>query len=190
MPTTADALAGARDIVAEAISDHADIRRRVRDKALRFGMVVSEKVKDAVDEKDVFALYAQYEARVDRLKPYQVLALNRGEAGKILRVRLELAARDWREAVEREFRPDNRSPFAEQMALAIDDAANRLLAEAIAIDPRAEARHVRLGRTPLRQGRSAAARRVADRALALCAELDVEPGDDLARFLRDLARQG
>ncbi len=136
VPTTADALAGARDIVAEAISDHADIRRRVRDKALRFGMVVSEKVKDAVDEKDVFALYAQYEARVDRLKPYQVLALNRGEAGKILRVRLELAARDWREAVEREFRPDNRSPFAEQMALAIDDAANRLLLPAIERDVR------------------------------------------------------
>ena len=70
------------------------------------------------------------------------------------------------------------------------DEANRLLDEAIAIEPLEEERHVRLVRALLRQGRSAAARRVADRALALCAELDVEPGDDLARFLRDLARQG
>jgi len=70
------------------------------------------------------------------------------------------------------------------------DEASRLLDEAIAVDPLEEERHVRLGRALLRQGRSAAARRVADRAVALCAELDVEPGDELARLLRDVARQG
>jgi len=136
LPTADDALAGARDIVAESISDHADIRRRVREKALRFGMIVSEKVKDATDEKGIFTLYYDYEARVDRLKPYQVLALNRGEAGKILRLRLDVAERDWRDAVEREFRPDNRSPFADQMALAMTDAAARLLLPAIERDVR------------------------------------------------------
>ena len=70
------------------------------------------------------------------------------------------------------------------------DEASRLLDEAIAVDPLEEERHVRLGRALLRQGRSAAARRVADRAVALCAQLDVEPGDELARLLRDVARQG
>lgn len=136
VPTAEDALAGARDIVAEVISDHADIRRRVRDKALRFGMLISEKIKDAVDEKDVFALYYDYAARVDRLKPYQVLALNRGETAKILRLRLDVAERDWRDGVEREFRPDPRSPFADHLALAINDAASRLLLPAIERDVR------------------------------------------------------
>jgi DNA-binding SARP family transcriptional activator len=69
------------------------------------------------------------------------------------------------------------------------DEAGRLLDEAIALDPLEEERHVRLGRALLRQGRTAAARRVADRAVALCAELDVAPGDELARLLRELARQ-
>jgi len=70
------------------------------------------------------------------------------------------------------------------------DEAGRLLDEAISLDPLEEERHVRLGRALLRQGRSAAARRVADRAVNLCEELDVEPGEDLARLLRELARQG
>jgi DNA-binding SARP family transcriptional activator/ATP/maltotriose-dependent transcriptional regulator MalT len=69
------------------------------------------------------------------------------------------------------------------------DEAGRLLDEAIALDPLEEERHVRLGRALLRQGRTAAARRVADRAVTLCEELDVEPGDDLARLLQELARQ-
>ena len=70
------------------------------------------------------------------------------------------------------------------------DEAGRLLDEAIALDPLEEERHVRLGRALLRQGRTAAARRIADRAVALCAELDVEPGEDLGRLIRDVARQG
>jgi uncharacterized protein len=136
VPTADDALAGARDIVAEAISDHADIRRRVREKALRFGSIGSEKIKEAVDEKDVFALYYDYQGRVDRLKPYQVLALNRGEAAKVLRVRLDVPERDWRDAITAVFRPDPRSPFADQLTLALDDAANRLLLPAIERDVR------------------------------------------------------
>ncbi len=70
------------------------------------------------------------------------------------------------------------------------DEAGRLLDAAIALEPLEEERHVRLGRALLRQGRTAGARRVADRAVALCADLDVEPGEDLARLLRDVARQG
>jgi DNA-binding SARP family transcriptional activator len=69
------------------------------------------------------------------------------------------------------------------------DEAGRLLDEAIALDPLEEERHVRLGRALLRQGRTAAARRIADRAVALCTDLDVTPGDDLLRLLRDVGRQ-
>jgi uncharacterized protein len=134
--TIEDALAGARDIVAEAISDHAGVRGQVRNKALRFGLLRSQKVKDAEDPKGVYQLYYEFEARADRLKPYQTLAINRGETEKVLRVRLDVAERDWSQAIEAVFRPDRHSPLAEQLELAIEDAAERLLLPAIERDVR------------------------------------------------------
>ncbi|MCB9455764.1 MAG: RNA-binding transcriptional accessory protein [Anaerolineaceae bacterium] len=137
VPTVEDALAGARDIVAETISDHAGVRGTTRQKALRFGLLQASKIDDAPDEKGVYQLYYEFEYRVDRLKPYQVLAINRGEAEKVLRVRLDVAERDWRLAVEDIFRADRRSPLAGQLEMAIDDAAKRLLLPAIERDVRA-----------------------------------------------------
>ncbi len=134
--STDDAFAGARDIVAEAISDHADVRRMVRDKAQRIGILRGHKIDDTKDEKAVFQLYYDFEQRLDRLKPYQVLAINRGESEKVLRVSLEVADRDWRMGVESVFRSDPRSLLADQMTLAIDDAAKRLLLPAIERDVR------------------------------------------------------
>ncbi|MGD8804438.1 MAG: helix-hairpin-helix domain-containing protein, partial [Chloroflexota bacterium] len=134
--TVDEALAGARDIAAEAISDHADVRRRTREKGLRWASLACSKVKSADDPRDVYRLYYDYRGRVDRLRPHQVLAINRGEAEKILRVKIEVPERDWRWAVDPFFRPDYRSPMGEQLALAIDDAASRLLLPAIERDIR------------------------------------------------------
>jgi uncharacterized protein len=136
VPTAEDALSGARDIVAETISDHAGVRGELRTKALRWGLLQCEKIKDAADEKAVYELYYEYEQRIDRLKPYQILAINRGEAEKVLRVKIDVAERDWQGAIESTFRPDRRSPLAEQLELAIADAAKRLLLPAIERDVR------------------------------------------------------
>ncbi len=137
VPTVEDALAGARDIVAETLSDHAGIRGAVREKALKWGMLQSEKIEDAADEKHVYATYYDFEARVDRVQPYQVLAINRGESEKVLRVKVALAERDWLAPIQDVYRPDRRSPLAEQMELATADAAKRLLLPAIERDVRA-----------------------------------------------------
>lgn len=137
VPTIEEALQGARDIIAERISDHPEVRGRVREKALRFGLLQCGKVKDAQDEKGVYQTYYDFEFRLDRIKPYQILAINRGENEKVLRVALNVADRDWREPIERIFKLDFRSPMAEQMTLAIDDAAKRLLLPAIERDIRA-----------------------------------------------------
>ncbi|HRW04662.1 MAG TPA: Tex family protein [Caldilineaceae bacterium] len=131
-----EALAGARDIVAETISDNAEVRRVTREKALKFASARSGKIDDAVDEREVYALYYDFEFRVDRLRPHQILAINRGEEQKILRVSVEVPERDWRSAITHVFRPNQLSPFYEQMELAIDDAAKRLLLPAIERDVR------------------------------------------------------
>jgi len=136
VPTVEDAWQGARDIVAEMISDDPDIRSVTREKAMQWGTLKSEKIADAQDEKRVYESYYAFELRVDRLRPHQVLAINRGESEKVLRVGVQVQQRDWENAVFSRFLPNPKSPLADQMREAIQDAADRLLLPAIERDVR------------------------------------------------------
>ena len=138
VPTSDDAWAGARDIVAETISDHPQVRRATREKALQWGSEHCEKIEGADDARGTYQLYYEFEYRVDKIRPHQVLAINRGEAEKVLRVKVIVPERDWRAAVASNFRLDPRSPLAGQFQIAIDDAAERLLLPAIERDVRRE----------------------------------------------------
>lgn len=134
--TIDEALSGARDIVAETISDHSEVRGQVRMKAMQWGAIKSEKVEDTRDERLVYETYYAFEGRVERLKPYQVLALNRGENEKVLRISLVLDENDWQGVVVQIFRPDRRSNFYQHFILAMEDAGPRLLLPAIERDVR------------------------------------------------------
>ena len=68
VPTVEDALAGARDIAAETISDHSDVRRITREKAMQFATLKCEKITDASDEKAVYESYYQFEGQVKFLR--------------------------------------------------------------------------------------------------------------------------
>ena len=74
--TTADALGGAHDIVAEWISDDAAIRKALREYTLRQGKLVS---KAATEEDTVYRLYYDFEQSIPRLQGHQILAMDRGE---------------------------------------------------------------------------------------------------------------
>ncbi len=136
VPTVEDAYAGARDIVAEMISDHATVRSQTREKALQWGTLRCDKTDEAEDPKKVYELYYAFEGRIDRLRPHQILAVDRGEKEKVLRVKVVVDERDWQGAMAYGFRVDMRSPLAEQMQLAMVDAAERLLLPAIERDVR------------------------------------------------------
>ncbi len=136
VPDEAEAWAGARDIAAEVISDHADVRRLTREKVMKRGLLKVEKIPTAPDEKLIYETYYQFECAVDRLRPHQVLAISRGEAEKVLRVKVEMAEGDWRSAVASAFRPNPASPLAAQLEETISDAAERLLLPAIERDVR------------------------------------------------------
>jgi protein Tex len=138
IPTSQDAWSGARDIVAEMISDHADVRRLTREKAQQWGVLRCQKLADAVDEKAIYQTYYEFELPVSRLRPHQVLAINRGETEKVLRVKVEIPQRDWENAIFSAFRPDRLSPLAGLMEETIADAAERLLLPAIERDVRRE----------------------------------------------------
>ena len=138
VPTVEDALQGARDIVAETISDHAVVRQSTREKALKFALLTAEKSQGAVDEKRVYESYYAFKCRVDHLLPHQILALNRGEKEGMLKIHVRFDERDWRSAVENSFKADILSPFVEELILAENDAAERLLLPAIERDVRCE----------------------------------------------------
>ena len=133
-----EALQGARDIVAETISDNANVRSTLREKALKFSTVYSKKVEDVADEKRVYESYYDFSSRVDRLLPHQILAITRGEKEGVLKVRVDIPERDWLDAIQSEYEQDIISPFADQLALAIQDCAERLLLPAIERDVRRE----------------------------------------------------
>ncbi len=85
--TAEEALAGAKDILAERISDEADYRTRIREMTVKDGMIVSE----AKDEKaeSVYENYYAFQEPVEKAAGHRILALNRGESEKILTVRIE-----------------------------------------------------------------------------------------------------
>jgi uncharacterized protein len=138
VPSIVEALQGARDIVAELISDNANVRAATREKALKFSTLRAEKIEGAVDEKIVYESYYDFSIRIDRLQPHQILAITRGEKEGVLRVHVDLPERDWLDVIQAEYEEDILSPFAEQLELAILDSAERLLLPAIERDVRRE----------------------------------------------------
>jgi uncharacterized protein len=136
--TTEEAWAGARDIVAETISDHARVRQLTREQALQWGSLHCEKIEAAQDERSVYETYYAFEWVVNRLRPHQVLAINRGEDEKVLRVKVDVSEPYWRGAITAVFKPVAASSLAGQLELAIADAAERLLLPAIERDVRRE----------------------------------------------------
>lgn len=85
--TAEDAIAGAKDIIAEMISDDADYRSYIRSTTVREGKLVSS-VKDEKTES-VYEMYYNYEEPISKVAGHRVLALNRGEKEKILTVKVE-----------------------------------------------------------------------------------------------------
>lgn len=136
MPTLADALQGARDIVAETISDDAAVRGAVRQKALQYATLTSTKIDASEDPKGVYKTYYAFEMRLPQIKPYQTLAINRGENEKLLRVKVDIPERDWQDAIFGRYRPRSHSAWREHLEQAAQDSARRLLLPAIERDVR------------------------------------------------------
>ena len=88
--TSADAINGAKYIIAEWISDNASYRKYIRNYTYNFGSLVSKKKKDSIDSNLVYDMYYDYEERIKYIKLYRVLAINRGEKEDILNVSINV----------------------------------------------------------------------------------------------------
>ena len=88
--TVDEALEGARHIVAEMISEDADLRKALRQMMFDEGVVVSRKVADAVDEQEKFKMYYEYREPVKTIPSHRMLAIRRGESEGVLYFLIEL----------------------------------------------------------------------------------------------------
>jgi len=136
VPDQDSALAGANDIVAELISENAAVRQMVREKGLVNGKLSSEKTPASDDHRQVYSLYYQFTSAIRYLRPHQILAINRGEKDKVLKVTISIPERDWLTAIHSQYPPNARSPFYQNLKKAIDDSAKRLLLPTIERDIR------------------------------------------------------
>lgn len=123
--TAEDALQGASDIIAERISDDADIRKRLRELVWKKGYLVSAAAAKE-PEDTVYRLYYAFRSPLNRVQGHQVLAINRGEREGVLRVSVEME----REAALIPVRRAVLNPGAPAMAFvraAAEDAYDRLI---------------------------------------------------------------
>jgi protein Tex len=121
-----EALEGARHIVAEMVSESADLRKAVRHLMFEEGVVVSRKSVDAVDDQEKFKMYYDYREPVKAIPSHRMLAIRRGETESVLYFLIELeAARAVSLLRARTLRKDG--DWTPHLELAIEDAWKRLL---------------------------------------------------------------
>ena len=138
VPDAETALSGAKDIIAEALSDDADVRRMVRERTEKEGLLVSEaKEKDEnkrreSDPNGVFERYYVYEEPILKIPGHRVLALNRGEREKVLRVSIEAPQEEiLRQIKKRLIRHPEQAESAALLSEAAEDAYRRLIAPSV-----------------------------------------------------------
>ena len=132
--TPEDALAGARDILAEQFSDDAAVRRRLRMAVMATGLLVS---KAAKEEESVYQPYYDFSQPVRTVAGHRVLAMDRGEREGFLKVSISMDEEQGMQLVESAGVKEG-SPCTEQVRLAARDAYSRLIFPAIQREIRSE----------------------------------------------------
>ncbi len=118
-----DALTGAKDIVAEMISDVAEYRKDIRKIIYDVGVIVSKATKD---EKSVYEMYYDYAEAVSKIPSHRILAINRGEKEEFLKVKIDGTDEPaLNYLTEQAIKKD--SPYEEVLKEIIEDAYKRLI---------------------------------------------------------------
>ena len=135
--SVAEALEGARHIVAETISDAADIRKLLRRAMFEEGVIVSKKTVEAVDEQQKFKMYYDYREPVKQIPSHRMLAIRRGETENVLYFVIELDPQRRLDIIKSRIHKQP-GDWTSQLNLAAEDAWKRLLASSITSEIRLE----------------------------------------------------
>lgn len=134
--TVADAIAGAKDIIAEVISDNAELRKKLRSLLENHGEMQVKMVKD--DEKGTYAMYADYSEIIPEIKNHRILAINRGEKEECLKAKIffnpDIAKRV---CVAKYLKPNGNAECGKLIEEAADDGYDRLIQPSVEREVRA-----------------------------------------------------
>jgi uncharacterized protein len=133
-----EALQGAKDIIAEMINEDAEVRKYVREYLLESSVVKSEKGKEKPsgdvsekqkekDKKEIYQVYYEFTADIRKIKPYQVLALNRGEKEKALKINLSFDQPEVLKGIKSKFLKYKESVFMDIIDETNEDSFTRLI---------------------------------------------------------------
>ncbi|MGK9476783.1 Tex family protein [Melioribacter sp. OK-6-Me] len=134
--TVEEALQGAKDIIAERISDAAEVREAVREYLLENSIISSEKAQVKPEErdknkKDVYEVYHNFSIHIKNIKPYQTLAINRGEREKFLKVSLSYDRLEVEKIIYKKFIPFDKTVFEDLLKETVSDSLIRLISPSI-----------------------------------------------------------
>lgn len=124
-----DAIAGAKDIIAESISDEADYRSWIRKITMKKGKLIST-AKDP-EAESVYEMYYEFEEPLSKLAGHRILALNRGEKEKILTVKIEAPEEEILGYLEKQIFHGKNLDTEQALKEAVEDSYKRLIGPAI-----------------------------------------------------------
>lgn len=133
-----EALAGARDIVAEHVAENAQIRGYIRERFMETGLVISQVKEEHKESSTKFNDYYDFSERVAKIPSHRYLAIRRGEKEGVLSLKIEISEEEHLPEIERLSGVNRSSPYAEQYQRAIRDAYRRLIAPSVETDIRVE----------------------------------------------------
>ena len=129
VPSVSVAINGAKDILAERISDEADYRIYIRNLTAKKGIIAS--VAKKPEEQSVYEMYYDFEGAVDKLPGHKVLALNRGEKEKILTVKINAPEEDILRYLNKKIIVKENPNTTEILKEVVEDSYKRLIGPAI-----------------------------------------------------------
>lgn len=126
--TVEEALAGAKDIIAEIISDESKYRKEIKRLCYREGKIES---KAAKEEKSNYEMYYDFSEKLNRIPSHRILAINRGEKEEFLKVKIEKPEEQILAYIEKDIIKDKNSQFAGILEETILDSWKRLIEPSI-----------------------------------------------------------
>lgn len=133
--STVDAIDGAKDIIAEDISDNAKFRKYIRNNTYKFGLV-EVKAKDNTVESE-YEIYYDYKEKISKIAPHRVLAINRGEKEGILQVKITNDDERMKAYIKKGILKNNKFT-SDIISSSIDDSYSRLIKPSIDRDIRSQ----------------------------------------------------
>ncbi len=134
--TIVDAFEGAKDIIAEDISDDANFRAKIKDYLYKHGIVVVKAIDENLDS--VYEMYYDYKEPIKSIANHRILAINRGENKKALKVSIEVADYDLTTLIKEQILYNNNTISDNLLKEAIEDSFKRLLFPSIEREIRSE----------------------------------------------------